>query len=131
MGRKKITKMRGSKTCGYGAKKKHRGAGSRGGRGRAGTKKHMKVWLWKQGEALGKRGFKSLKQRNLEPGVKTINLRDLEKLAKGNEVDASELGYGKVLGSGELTKPLTIKAMIFSRKAKEKIEKAKGSAVEL
>jgi large subunit ribosomal protein L15 len=33
--RKKIIKMRGSKTCGYGAKKKHRGKGSKGG----GTKK--------------------------------------------------------------------------------------------
>ena len=35
--RKKNTRQRGSHTHGWGAKKKHRGAGNRGGRGNAGS----------------------------------------------------------------------------------------------
>jgi large subunit ribosomal protein L15 len=34
------------------------------------------------------------------------------------------------LSKGDLTRPLTIKAKKFSKKAKEKIEKAGGKAVE-
>ena len=34
----------------------------------------------------------------------------------------------KILGSGELTKSLTVKAAAFSASAKEKIEKAGGKA---
>ena len=37
----------------------------------------------------------------------------------------------KVLGNGELTKKLTVKAKKFSASAKEKIEKAGGSALEV
>ena len=33
----------------------------------------------------------------------------------------------KILGNGEITKPVTVKAHAFSTSAKEKIEKAKGS----
>jgi large subunit ribosomal protein L15 len=131
MKRKKVVKMRGSKTHGYGSKKKHRGAGSRGGRGYAGITKHKKIWLLKHDpEHLGKRGFKSLRQRKLIPKPKAINLRDLEKLI-GNkkEINLKELGYDKVLGSGKIKKSLIIKAKSFSKKAIAKIEKAKGKAV--
>ena len=37
--RKKVVKQRGSHTHGWGSKKKHRGAGNRGGRGMAGSGK--------------------------------------------------------------------------------------------
>jgi len=37
----------------------------------------------------------------------------------------------KVLGTGELTKKLVVKAKKFSASAKEKIEKAGGSALEV
>jgi large subunit ribosomal protein L15 len=128
--RKKIVKQRGSKTHGWGSKKKHRGAGSRGGRGRAGASGQKKLWLRKRGGSLGKRGFKSLRQRGLKQRERGINLRDLERLAKGkNEIDLLEHGYERVLGSGEISKPLKIKARYFSAKAKDKIAKAKGEAV--
>jgi len=133
MKRKKVIKMRGSKTHGYGSKKKHRGAGSRGGRGRAGLKKHKKFWMLKHDrEHFGKKGFKSLSQRSIKSGTKAINLRDLEKLAvSGKEVDLKALGYDKVIGSGMIKKPLSIKAGAFSKKAKEKIEKAGGKAIKI
>ncbi len=130
--RKKVVKKRGSKTHGYGSKKKHRGAGSRGGRGMAGVAKHMKVWLKKNDPGhLGKRGFKTLAQRKIISGTgRAINLRDVEKLANGNrEIDLEKIGYGKVLATGSLKKPLTVKALAFSSAARQKIEKTGGRAI--
>src|SRR3990172_6119552 len=79
--RRKIRKMRGSATCGYGNGKKHRGGGSRGGRGKAGMMKHKKSWMLKYDpEHFGKKGFKvPVKAQNI---VRTITLRDLDVLAR-------------------------------------------------
>jgi large subunit ribosomal protein L15 len=128
--RKKVEKMRGSKTHGYGSKKKHRGSGSRGGKGYAGGKKHMKSWIFRyERDHFGKRGFRSLKQRKMQPVLKSINLRDLEKLAgEKKEIVLKDFGYDKVIGAGEIKKPLVIRAQAFSQKALEKIEKAGGKA---
>jgi len=134
MKRKKVIKQRGSKTHGYGSKKKHRGAGSRGGRGMAGVIKHKKFWVMKNKPGhIGKRGFKTLQQRKVAaPRAMAINLRDIEKLAKDKkELDLSKIGYDKVLSTGNLSKPLTIKAYAFSEAAKQKIEKAGGKAIML
>jgi len=132
MAKKKTVKMRGSKTHGYGSKKKHRGAGSRGGRGRAGSFKHKKLMFKKKGQVIKKQRFVTLRQKGIKPSPSAINLRDLIKLSGGaKEIDATELGYDKVLGSGEINSPLTVKAKSFSAKAKEKILKAKGKAVEI
>lgn len=68
----------------------------------------------------------------------TINISDLERFEDGAVVDAAvikETGLVKkaldgikVLGNGEITKKLTVKATAFSTSAKEKIEKAGGKA---
>ncbi len=126
--RKKIVKLRGSRTHGWGSVKKHRGGGSKGGRGRSGTKKHMRVWLRKQGKDIGKRGFKSMSQKGLKSSVKAINLKDIAKL---KEKDVSKYGYDKILGTGKIGKGLTIKAKSFSKKAIEKIQKAGSKAVKI
>ena len=47
------------------------------------------------------------------------------------KVIRKELGGLKVLGNGELTKKLTVKATKFSQSAKEAIEKAGGTAEEI
>ena len=53
-----------------------------------------------------------------------VNVCDL--LEKGI---ISKCEYGvKILGNGELTKKLTVRASAFSASAKEKIEKAGGTA---
>lgn len=68
-----------------------------------------------------------------------VNLDDLNKFEDGAVVDAEALKkagvlskieqYGlKVLGDGELTKKVTVKAKKFSKSATEKIEKAGGKA---
>jgi large subunit ribosomal protein L15 len=133
MKRKKVIRMRGSKTHGYGSKKKHRGAGSRGGRGYAGSKKHKKTWIRKYEPGhIGKRGFKSLRQRGLKKAVRTVNVSELERLAEGKkEIDLGKQGYDKVLGSGQLRKPLIVKAAQFSKRAGEKIKKVKGKAIKI
>jgi len=131
--RKKSSRMRGSKTHGWGMKKKHRGAGSRGGRGKAGMFKHKKSWRIRyEPDYLRKtKGFKISSEAKKE--IKAITLKDLDILAKKlnkTEVDVSELGYDKVLSTGKLTQPLNVKANKIVEKAKEKIEKAGGKAIE-
>ena len=55
---------------------------------------------------------------------------DLEALKAANLV-SKELDGVKILGNGELTKTLTVKATVFSAGAKEKIEAAGGKTEEV
>jgi large subunit ribosomal protein L15 len=130
--RKRITKLRGSRTQGFGSHKKHRGAGSRGGRGKAGYHKHKKSWIIKnEPDYFGKRGFKV--PEGAKKQISSITLKDIDLLAKKlnkTEIDVSELGYDKVLSTGKITQPLTIKAKKIVEKAKKKIEEAGGKVVE-
>ena len=67
-----------------------------------------------------------------------INVSDLNKFSDGAEVTPEllkemglvkqQLNGIKVLGNGNLTKKLTVKASVFSKTAKEKIEKNGGKA---
>jgi large subunit ribosomal protein L15 len=128
--RKKIVKFRGSKTHGYGSEKKHRGKGSRGGVGMAGSKDHKKFMILKEKPGhIGKYGFHSLKKRKMKPSVKSVNVRDLPRLAEKGVVDLDARGFYKVLGAGELKEKLTVKARAFSSKAEEKITRAGGKAI--
>jgi len=138
--RKKRTRMRGT-SSGWGARKKHRGKGSHGGKGMAGTGKkagQKKTWILKyQPDYFGRRGFvrhavvKKLKEINLD----NINLQ-LEKFikqgiakktAEGTELNLE--GY-KVLGKGKPPAKLIIKASSFSKSAKEKLTVTQGRAIE-
>lgn len=135
---RKTQKKRGSRTHGYGNTQKHRGAGSRGGHGMAGSKKHMWQHVSKfMPDHFGHRGFK--RPEIVTCHDKTINLGDLdssvEKLVKnklavksGNSyaVDLSALGFDKLLGSGTVRNKLNVKVGKCSSKAKEKIEAAGG-----
>lgn len=136
--RKKVRKLRGSRTHGYGSHKKHRGGGSRGGRGKAGMHKHKWTYTVKyEPEHFGKRGFSRPKE--VVRKLKGINLKDLDKLVErllGEKVLEEEngkvkinilkFGYEKVLGSGKITKPLIVEAKAFSERARKKIEEAGG-----
>jgi large subunit ribosomal protein L15 len=118
--RKKVRKMRGKRSYGYGSHKKHRGGGSRGGRGKAGLKKHKKSWMTRyEPNHFGKSKFKVPIRAKKQ--IKAINLKDIDILAKS---------LNKVLSTGKLTKSLIIKARFFSNKAKEKIEKSGGKVIE-
>ena len=81
---------------------------------------------------LPKRGFNNI----FATKYAIINVSDLNKFENGTVVDAEllkasglirkELDGVKVLGNGELTAQLTVKAAKFSQSAVEKIEKAGG-----
>ena len=136
--RDKRSRLRGRNTCGYG-KKKHRGSGSKGGKGMAGTGKKagQKItYLLKYMPGyLGRRkGFVSIPQKK-QNKLKVINLDEINKkidkfrqdgILKGNELNLE--GY-KVLGAGKLMHKLTIKASKFSENAKQKIESSGSTAV--
>jgi len=110
---KKVRKQRGSHTHGYGSKKKHRGGGSRGGRGFSRMRK-LNV----------DKGFHSLKKKDT-----TINVGGLGKMG-GDEINLTELGYDKLLSAGNVDRSISVKVKRFSKKAKVKIEKAGGKIVE-
>ena len=84
---------------------------------------------------LSKRGFNNY---NFRTNYASINVSDLECFEDGTEVTVEllldtglvkkELDGVKVLGSGELTKKLVVKANAFSETAKAKIEKNGGKA---
>jgi len=118
---RKIRKYRGRKT-GHGHKKKQRGAGNRGGRGVCGLMKHKRSLDTKN---------QTPKDYHLKPKsqkVPVINLSQLNIIAEKEGSKTIDVSNCKVLGKGNLSKPLTIKALTFSRKAVEKITKAGGKA---
>ncbi|OYT42344.1 MAG: 50S ribosomal protein L15 [Candidatus Aenigmarchaeota archaeon ex4484_224] len=141
---KKPKKFRGHRTYGYGKHKRARGAGTRGGRGKAGLKKHKWTYVVKyMPDYFGKEGFKSIKKK-LGKVEKAINLKEIDKMVeiwlekgiakKENgkiRINLKEVGYDKVLGNGKLTKPLIIEAKKFSKKALEKIKAIGGEAVQI
>ena len=83
---------------------------------------------------IPKRGFNNIFAKPLT----AINVAVLNRFEDGAVVDAAALiekgilhdcEYGlKVLGNGNVTKKVTVKAAAFSESAKEKIEKAGGKA---
>lgn len=131
--RKKVRRQRGSHTHGWGAKKKHRGGGSRGGRGMAGLrgikKSRMLVYM---PEHFEKRGFKVPLAVKRAKAMRGINLKDLDILAekKGlEEIDVRDFGFQKVLGTGKLSRKLVVKAEKITEKAIAKIEAMGGKAI--
>jgi len=131
--RTKFSRQRASHTHGWGSKKKHRGAGNRGGRGMAGTGKRgdqMKTLHWKDKKYFGKHGFK---KKGLKKEVNTINIdyveENLDKFLKEGVVDLGKLGYNKLLGKGHVKSKLKIKVDNASAKAVEKVKKAGGEVI--
>jgi large subunit ribosomal protein L15 len=135
----KRSKYRGSRTCGGGTHKNRRGAGNRGGRGRAGINAHHFVHWYMEfgGPVFGKDGFVNKTQTT----VSTIDIGVIDQivpslLAQGIArqdgdtivINAADMGIEKVLGSGRVTKKLSISAQAFSGQAKAKIEKSGGKA---
>ncbi|QQG39883.1 MAG: uL15 family ribosomal protein [Candidatus Aenigmatarchaeota archaeon] len=124
-----VRKKRGSKWHGWGGKKKHRGAGSRGGHGFAGSISHNLIWASRVApDRMGKHGFS--RPQKVLTFSRAANVGDIERLAKGSkDVDLNALGFGKLLSKGFITKPVKVTVKACSPGAKEKIEKAGGSVI--
>lgn len=137
--RNKRSRLRGQRTCGYGSRKKHRGKGSKGGKGMAGTGKkagQKRTFIDKYMPGyFGRHGFKSL-QQIAKTKPKIINLHEIQekidnfiaegiakKTAEGIIIDLKDC---KILGDGDVKDKFIINAKSASLKAKEKVEKAGG-----
>ena len=115
------------KTAGRG----HKGQKARSG---GGTRIGFEGGQMPLARRIPKRGFNNIFAKPLE----AINVSALDKFEDGAVVDAqalldagilSKCVYGvKILGNGEISKKLTVKASAFSDSAKEKIEAAGGKA---
>ncbi|MGA3110852.1 MAG: uL15 family ribosomal protein [Candidatus Bathyarchaeia archaeon] len=129
---RKIRKFRGSRTQGYGRIGQHRDAGSKGHR-KVGRHKHL--WSYvvtHEPDYFGKNGFTS--PQSVHRRENTINLKKLEELARVSQqekpqINLAALGYTKLLGTGKLTKALTVQVSSYSKSAAEKIQKAGGEIV--
>jgi len=134
---RKTRKQRGSRFYGYGRVGQHRESGTKGHR-KVGRHKHGWTYVIKhEPDYFGKRGFTH--PRSVGRTVNAINVGELEELAtklvseekvekkKGKVfLDLKKLGYDKLLGTGNITKPLIIKVTSYSKGAVQKIEEAGG-----
>ena len=129
--RKRIGRGAGTgqgKTAGKG----HKGQKARAGRGMRAGFEGGQMPLQRR---LPKRGFNNIFRKE----IVAVNVADLEaRFENGAVVDVESLKQVglvknsfdgvKILGNGELTKKLTVKADAFSESAKQKIEAAGGNA---
>ena len=131
---RKTRKMRGSRTHGYGRIGQHIDAGSKGQR-KVGRHKHLWSYVTTyEPDYFGKHGFTS--PQSLKRKEKVINITKLEEIAVSTQtekgktnVDLTSLGYTKLLGTGKITKPLTVTVPACSKTAEEKIKKAGGQVL--
>ena len=126
---RKHRRMRGSRTQGYGRIGQHRDAGSKGYR-KVGMHKHRWSLTSNMEESyFGKHGFHS--PQALHRKEKTINLNKLDQLTNSTDetINLTEMGYTKLLGTGKITKPLTITVPSASNSAAEKIKAAGGKII--
>lgn len=136
---RRTRRYRGSRYCGWGQVGQHRKSGGRGGKGFAGGHKHFWIQTVKYNPLRFRNiGFKP--PSSLTPMPATINVGELEELARkvlgpeavknGAELNLSELGIGKLLGSGRIDVALKVTVETATSGAKEKLEAAGGSIVE-
>ncbi len=124
---RKIRKFRGTRTIGYGRIGQHRDSGSKGNR-KVGRHKHLwsKV-VTSEPNYFGKSGFTS--PQSLHRNEKIINLSKLDQIAQTPQINLTELGYTKLLGTGKITKPLTIQVSTYSKSAAQKVQDAGGKII--
>jgi len=124
-------KYHGTRSWGGGNTKNRRGKGGRGGKGNSGPQKaRWTFFATNEPDHLGRHGFVRPVAKKSLP---TIDLNDLQRMIDKGDLKKSGNRYehsfeGKILGSGELSSPVLVKAKSFSEKAKLKIEKAGGEA---
>jgi len=128
---RKIRKKRGSRTQGYGRVGQHRKSGSKGRR-KAGRHKHGWSYVHRyEPDYFKKKRLKSLIDKS---EIRIINLKELEEIAlqeaskrkKKIILDLEKMGYHKLLGTGKISIPVSVKIPAWSEAAQKKIEAAGG-----
>jgi len=138
--RKKNSRQRGSWTHGWGAKKKHRGSGNRGGSGMSGTGKRAdskKPSIWKT-RYFGKMGFVRHNSTKIRAQNAEFIEKNLKKLAESGLVskekdfyviDSKKLKFNKLLGKGKIREKLKIYVDYASKRAVEAVKAAGGELI--
>ena len=130
------------KRVGRGSGSGHGGTSCKGAKGQnarsgGGTRPGFEGGQMPLSRRLPKRGFRNLFKKE----VIAVNIEFLNRFAENSVVDAELLLKSglikktgdaiKILGKGEIKVPLTIKVDMISKGAKEKIEAAGGTVVEV
>ncbi len=132
---RKSRRQRGTRFCGWGQIGQHRASGSRGGVGGAGKHKHFFIrTVIEEPDHFGHEQFHALRKSDVS---KWLNIKDLNQLIKHSKateegkilLDLNDLGYGKLLGVGQVDAAFTIKIKKVSKSAKEKIIQAGGEVL--
>ena len=145
---RKVQKMRGRRTRGFGKVGQHRKTGQRAGRGKTTQwKKSKRSFYLKQKELgfpdpdwkMGKKGFKRPQDINRIYKINALNVKDLDQKIEnfvlenkatksGNtfNINLTNINIQKVLGRGNLNKTINITVNQASKRAIEKIEAAGG-----
>jgi len=139
--RSKKSRHRGSHRHGYGDKKRHRGAGHRGGRGNAGSGKEgdcKSPTFVRIKDYFGKHGFIS-KSRACVCAVNVgyfdthldslVLTKEIEKKGDVYHINCEKLGYNKLLSKGPVTHKLEITVDVAVEKAIAKVEAAGGKVI--
>ncbi len=130
---RKVRRLRGSRTHGYGQIGQHRHSGKQGGHGNAGLHKHKWSWM----VIHDPNHFR--KDQYAVPGAhkvsKWLNVGELEGMMTGKDkapvsLDLTSMGVEKLLGSGQVTRAFNIRVESFTERAKTKVEEAGGKIVE-
>ena len=141
--RRKNSRQRGSKTHGWGAMKKHRGSGNKGGAGNAGSGKRAdskKPSNWADPYYFGKHGFvpknsvtyNAVNVSFIEEKLASLVSRGLARQESGSyAVNLGNLGYNKLLSSGTITKKFIVTTPYASQRAIEKVRQAGGDVLGL
>jgi large subunit ribosomal protein L15 len=132
---RKSRRQRGTRFCGWGQIGQHRASGSRGGVGGAGKHKHFFIrTVIEEPDHFGHEQFHALRKSDVSKWLNIKDLNQLIKYSKATEegkivLDLNELGYGKLLGIGQVDAAFTIKINKVSKSAKDKITQAGGEVL--
>jgi large subunit ribosomal protein L15 len=127
---RKVRRMRGSRTHGYGQIGQHRHSGKQGGHGNAGLHKHKWSWLTINDPDHFRRD--PFRPPSYHKVSKWANVGDLGSFAKDGDgkgtvsVDLDAQGVEKLLGAGEVKRAFNVKVSSYTERAKKKLEEAGG-----
>ena len=132
---RKVRKLRGSRTHGWGQVGQHRASGHKGGVGQSGMLKHHFSTMLK--EFPDHFGHDSTHPPHPIITKKWTSIRDLDDLfaksgTKEGEkkiLDLVGLGYDKLLGGGQVKNAYTVKIKRSTASAKEKVKQAGGEVL--
>jgi large subunit ribosomal protein L15 len=127
---RKVRRLRGSRTHGYGQVGQHRHSGKQGGHGQAGLHKHKWSWLILHDPDHFRRD--PFRPPGYHKVSKWANVGDLASLADGQgksgpvSIDLESRGIEKLLGGGDVTQAFHVKVSSYTERAKQKLEEAGG-----